>query len=210
MAAASARIFVPDASSMRLAMRPYCDAGQMRPRKRWDCMYIGIDPGQSGALEVLADDGTLVSAHATPTITRRTRRGTGQEYDVPGLVALLALSRGPQSHASIEEAQAMPGQGMRSMFTIGVGLGLCLGVLAALQMPHTRGRPHAWKRALGLGKDKEASRLRAMPLFPGADLWRKQDHGRAEALRRRDMDMTIVEPGCYHPPTLVAVWEGAA
>jgi len=82
----------------------------------------------------------------------------------------------------LEESQAMPGQGTRSMFTVGVGFGLWLGVLAALQMPYTRIRPQVWKKALGLGKDKEAARLRAMQLYPGADLRRKQDHGRAEAL----------------------------
>lgn len=43
-------------------------------------------------------------------------------------------------------------------------------------------RPTVWKRALGLGKDKEASRLKAMQLFPSADLRRKKDQGRAEAL----------------------------
>ena len=39
-----------------------------------------------------------------------------------------------------------------------------------------------WKCALGLGKDKEQARLRAMQLFAGADLRRQKDHGRAEAL----------------------------
>ena len=46
----------------------------------------------------------------------------------------------------------------------------------------TRVRPAIWKRTLGLGKDKEASRLKAIQLFPTADLRRKKDHGRAEAL----------------------------
>ena len=68
------------------------------------------------------------------------------------------------------------------MFTVGVGFGVWLGVLAALPLPHTRVRPAIWKRALGLEKDKEQARLRAMPLFPSADLHRQQDHGRAEAL----------------------------
>jgi len=76
----------------------------------------------------------------------------------------------------------MPGQGVRSMFTIGVGHGLFLGILAAVGLPYTRVRPAIWKRTLGLGKDKEASRLRAQQLYPGADLRRKKDHGRAEAL----------------------------
>jgi hypothetical protein len=145
-------------------------------------MYIGIDPGLNGALAVIHDDGSIVAVHDTPTLMLRTSRGIRQEYDVPGLVALLVPYVSPQAHVILEESQAMPGQGTRSMFTIGVGFGVWLGVLAALQMPHTRIRPSVWKRALGLDKDKEASRLRAMQLFPSADLRRKRDHGRAEAL----------------------------
>ena len=81
----------------------------------------------------------------------------------------------------IEEAQSMPGQGVRSMFTTGYGLGLWVALLAALQMPYTTVRPAIWK-ALGLGKDKEQARLRAQQLFPTADLRLKKHHGRAEAL----------------------------
>jgi hypothetical protein len=143
---------------------------------------IGIDPGLSGALAVLTPDGTLEALCDTPTLTLRTSRGTRQEYDGPGLVGLLAPYAGPQSHVSIEEAQAMPGQGTRSMFTIGLGMGIWLGMLGALGLAHTRIRPHVWKRRLGLTSDKEQARLRAMQLFPGADLRRKRDHGRAEAL----------------------------
>ena len=76
----------------------------------------------------------------------------------------------------------MPGQGVSSTWTTGYGFGVWLGVLAALALPHTRVRPAIWKRAMGLGKDKEQARLRAIQLFPSADLRRKKDHGRAEAL----------------------------
>jgi crossover junction endodeoxyribonuclease RuvC len=145
-------------------------------------MHIGIDPGLSGALAVLTADGALEGLYDVPTLTLRTSRGSRQEYDVPGLVAFLAPYRGPQTHVVIEEAQAMPGQGTRSMFTIGLGMGIWLGVLAALQLPYSRVRPQIWKRALDLGRDKEQARLRAMQLYPGADLRRKKDHGRAEAL----------------------------
>ena len=82
----------------------------------------------------------------------------------------------------IEEAQAMPGQGTRSMFTIGLGFGVWLGILATLGLAHTRIRPGVWKRALGLSGDKEQARLRAMQLFPGADLRLRKHHGRAEAI----------------------------
>lgn len=145
-------------------------------------MHIGIDPGLSGAVAILDVHGALVGVFDTPVLTLATSRGTKLEYDVPGLVALLTPYAGAQAHVTLEESQAMPGQGVRSMFMVGVGFGVWLALLAALALPHTRVRPAIWKRALGLGKDKEASRLRAMQLFPGADLRRKKDHGRAEAL----------------------------
>lgn len=145
-------------------------------------MHIGIDPGLSGAVAVLAHDGTLVALHDTPVLTLSTSRGTRQEYDVPGLVALLQPYAGPQAHVILEESQAMPNQGTRSMFTIGLGFGVWLGILGTLGLAHTRSRPHVWKHSLGLTSDKEQARLRAMQLFPGADLRRKKDHGRAEAL----------------------------
>src|SRR5262249_41123411 len=143
---------------------------------------IGIDPGLTGAVAVLAPDGTLQALHDTPTLKLLTRRGVRQEYDVPGLLALLEPYRGSQSHVLIESSQALPGQGVRSMWTTGYGYGLWIGVLGALQLPYTAVRPQIWKKAFSLGKDKEAARLRAMQLFPGADLRRKKDHGRAEAL----------------------------
>ena len=143
---------------------------------------VGIDPGLAGAVAVLTSDGTLEALYDVPTLTVRTSRGLRQEYDVPGLVALLAPYTGPQTQVVIEAAQAMPGQGTRSMFTIGYGYGLWIGVLSALQLPYTPVRPVQWKRAYRLGQDKETSRQRAQQLFPGADLRRKKDHGRAEAL----------------------------
>jgi hypothetical protein len=44
------------------------------------------------------------------------------------------------------------------MFTLGLGFGVWLGVLAALALPHTRGQPAIWKRTLGVGQNKEAAR----------------------------------------------------
>jgi len=145
-------------------------------------MYIGVDPGLSGALAVLDHAGAFVGAYDTPVLTLRTSRGTRSEYDVPGMVALLAPYAGAGLHVVIEESQAMPGQGVRSMFTTGYGYGLWLGILAALAIPYTPVRPVVWKKAFGLGKDKEAARLKAQQIFPSADLRLRKHHGRAEAL----------------------------
>src|SRR2546430_2448935 len=69
-------------------------------------VIIGIDGGLQGAVGILNADGALVGVHDVPTLTLRTRRGTRQEYDIPGLVALLAPYSGSQTHVIIEEAQA--------------------------------------------------------------------------------------------------------
>jgi crossover junction endodeoxyribonuclease RuvC len=145
-------------------------------------MLIGIDPGLAGAVAVLAANGTLVAVHDTPTLTLRIARGTRHDYDIPGMVAMLAPYAGAGLHVVIEASQAMPGQGTRSTWTTGCGYGLWLGILAALQLPYTTVRPVVWKKAFSLGKDKEQARLRAQQLYPSADLRRKKDHGRAEAL----------------------------
>jgi hypothetical protein len=145
-------------------------------------MHIGIDPGLSGAVAVVDHAGVFVVVHDTPVLTLRVARGTRRDYDVPGMCALLGPYVGAGLHVIIEESQAMPGQGVRSMFTCGYGYGLWLGILAALQVPYTPVRPAVWKKAFSLGKDKEAARLRAMQLFPAADLRLRKHHGRAEAL----------------------------
>ena len=170
-------------------------------------MYIGIDPGLSGAVAVLAADGALLAVHDTPTLLLHGARGTKQEYDLPGMADLLRPYAGPGAHVVLEESQAMPGQGTRSMFTIGLGFGVWLGMLGALGLAHTRIRPHVWKRSLGLSGDKEQARLRAMQLFPTADLRLKKHHGRAEALLLayycwRDMATSPTARGLLHATPL--------
>ena len=56
-------------------------------------IHIG-DPGDASALVVLDDTGALVGVHDTPTLTLRLSRGTRQEYDMPGQVALLVTPFG--------------------------------------------------------------------------------------------------------------------
>jgi hypothetical protein len=87
-------------------------------------MPIGIDPDLSGALVVLDAVGALVALCDTPVLHLPMARGRGRhEYDVLGLVALLMPYAGPQTHVLLEETQAMPGQGVRSMFTCELGMG---------------------------------------------------------------------------------------
>ena len=145
-------------------------------------MYlVGIAPGLTGAVAVLALDGTLEALADTPTLMLKVQRGTRQAYDVPGMAALLRPYAG--LHAMSHRRVATDA---RTGDPLDVHHWLRLRALARdaddVTAPVYSVRPGVWKRALALGKDKEASRLRAMQLYPGADLRRKKHHGRAEAL----------------------------
>jgi Holliday junction resolvasome RuvABC endonuclease subunit len=47
--------------------------------------------------------------------------------------------------------------------------------------------PGSWKKLMGLSKDKEQVRAKAQQMFPTAELDRKKDHNRAEALLLAEM-----------------------
>lgn len=137
--------------------------------------WCGIDPGKTGALAFI--NGTEPPAiYDMPYV--------GKELDIASLVDILAQH--PILRADIEYQQSMPQSKSSSMFTLGEGYGALKAILAARGIPFGVPRPLAWKRAIGLpvGADKEASRAKALQLFPNAApvLKRKMDHGRAEAL----------------------------
>ena len=144
---------------------------------------VGVDPGgtRGGLAVVEINDGAapvLISAIDIPTV------GTGAKERVDAIALQeWLLAHGPQ-HALVERAQAMPKQGASSGFKYGRATGALEAVLACCEIPTTIVEPSAWKKFHGLrGGEKEASRQRALMLFPAAHamLARKMDHGRAEA-----------------------------
>jgi uncharacterized protein YbjT (DUF2867 family) len=88
------------------------------------------------------------------------------------------------NHAVIERAQAMPKQGASSGFKYGRAVGAIEAAIACCEIPLTIIEPTTWKKFHQLrGGEKEASRQRALQLFPSAHVSfaRRKDHGRAEA-----------------------------
>jgi hypothetical protein len=135
-------------------------------------LILGIDPGASGALAWL-DDGHLLDVVDMPVVDK----------DVSAALLCRALASVGVDVAVVEQAQSMPRQGVASSFRYGVCYGVILGCLAAHAIPVTHVRPTKWKKAMGLGPDKDKSRRMAIDLWPDrADLFaRKKDDGRAEA-----------------------------
>jgi crossover junction endodeoxyribonuclease RuvC len=173
-------------------------------------VFIGIDPGVSGAIACVADDGQ-VRVDDAPTIeTRRTRR----DYIVSEMRTLLRIARdlGTVVSAVIEDVHPMPQEGVASAGAFMRGVGLWEGLLAGLGIPYWKIPPQVWKKEFGLSmpplakpvkgktlskKDRqflETERRRrkeglkaksvviAAQMFPMIKLTRKKDHGRAEAL----------------------------
>src|SRR5262249_49945548 len=93
------------------------------------------------------------------------------------------VQHAPQ-HCFVERAQAMPRQGSSSGFKYGRAIGSIEAVVVCTGIPMTIIEPALWKKFHGCCRDKESGRQRAMQLFPGAhaELARKKDHGRGDAM----------------------------
>ena len=143
---------------------------------------LGIDPGIRGGLAIVAVNSSsaarLVDAIDIPVVGV----GAKERIDVLALRDWVLTHR--PEHAVIERAQAMPKQGSSSGFKYGRAVGSIEATVTGCEIPLTIIEPTAWKKFHQLrGGDKEASRQRALQLFPSAHALfaRKKDHGRAEA-----------------------------
>lgn len=151
---------------------------------------IGIDPGLDGALAIIEPVEKVV--YDTPTFTKKVARGTKREYDLRRMTVWLRpwanQERGGvrvPTHVFIENIHSMPGQGVRSTFSLGYGVGAWHGILIALGLAYNLVTPQKWKKHFGLlGKDKDASRHLAQKLWPDRAVLfeRKKDDGRADAM----------------------------
>ena len=151
---------------------------------------IGIDPGLDGALCYLGNDMNILFFDV-PTLEIRSGKKKKREYNVNAMANIFyRLPDDTVNDQSIiivlEKIHSMPGQGVRSMFSMGEGFGIWKGLVAGLGMRLELVTPQAWKKEMmdGSGKDKDASRQKAIQLFPkiADNLSRKKDHGRADAL----------------------------
>lgn len=144
-------------------------------------LYLGIDPGLTGALAILNGDGSMHSVEDLPVMMRGKGR-VKHELDPAALARLLRPHVADIKLAVVEQVGSMPGQGVASVFSMGHTLGVIVGVLQALAVPVRLVAPAVWKRAAGISADKNLARSEAIRLFPGAPLERVKDHNRAEAL----------------------------
>ena len=147
-------------------------------------MVVGIDPGASGALALLDDNGRLLSVVEMPAF--------GSEPNAADVAALLdAMGRPEDLFVALEEPFANNMASSISQLNQGIGFGILLGVVGTMGYRHERIPPAKWKRELGLpmsrqltaAQKKKNSREWASRLWPNqAHRWAKSTQdGLAEA-----------------------------
>ena len=145
---------------------------------------LGVDPGLNGAVAILAaNTGQLVQVFDMPAVEVVIGGKAKRRISPEMLAAELRLYNVDGTRAVIEQVNAMPGQGVSSMFSFGESFGLAKGVLAGLGIPVTTVTPGKWKKALALNAGKDASRAKAAALWPqqAGEFRRVKDDGKAEA-----------------------------
>lgn len=138
---------------------------------------IGIDPGKSGGISVIWEDG----------IVRCEAWDDSDFISVINLVNRHATSNNILIACCVEKVGAMPGQGVTSMFSFGKSAGFIEGALRASKIPYQLVTPQTWKKEFGLNASKQKSIDVCHRLFPDVNLKRtdrcKTDHdGMAESL----------------------------
>ena len=147
-------------------------------------IIIGIDPGISGAISIL-ENKKILEVYDTPTmIDGKKNKKQINSAQVTNIIKE-RLKDDKEVIVVVEHVNAMPGQGVTSMFNFGHSFGVIKGICAALGLPIYFVRPTKWKKHFNLIKtNKDASRTKVIEAYPeiSSKLHRKKDSNRADAI----------------------------
>ena len=147
-------------------------------------IIIGVDPGISGAISVV-ENKKILEVYDTPTmIDGKKNKRQINSAQVTNIIKE-RLNNDKEVVVVVEQVNAMPGQGVTSMFNFGQSFGVIKGICAALGLPIHFVRPTKWKKHFNLIKtNKDASRTKVIEVYPeiSEKLKRKKDSNRADAI----------------------------
>ena len=149
-------------------------------------IIFGIDPGVSGAISVL-EYKKVIEVFDMPTMIdgKKNKKQVNGSQVTNIIKEKLNNNNGQEIIAVVEHVNAMPGQGVTSMFNFGQSFGVIKGVCSALSLPIYFVRPTKWKKHFNLIKtNKDASRTKVIEVYPEISnkLSRKKDSNKADAI----------------------------
>ena len=147
---------------------------------------IGIDPGISGAI-CFFEEGQIVDVIEMPSMSegKKNKKQVNGNQLCNEIKSRLSGINYEKVCVVVEHVNAMPGQGVTSMFNFGQSFGVIKGMCSAMQLPIHFVRPTKWKKYFNLiNTSKDASRSRAIEIFPkiSNQLKRKKDSNKADAI----------------------------
>ena len=145
---------------------------------------IGIDPGLSGAIAVLYNS-KIKEIFNMPVMAEGKKNK--RQLNSAQLVKLIKgfIEKGEETIVVVEQVNAMPGQGVTSMFNFGQTFGAIKGICAALELPIFFVRPAKWKKHFDLiNSSKDSSRTKAIEMYPqfSDQLSKKKDVNKSDAI----------------------------
>ena len=145
---------------------------------------IGIDPGLSGAIAIL-ENNIVLNIFEIPVMSEGKKNK--RQLNSALLVNLLKenINNDEEVVVVVEQVNAMPGQGVTSMFNFGQTFGAIKGVCAALNLPIFFVRPSKWKKHFELiNSSKDSSRTKVIEMYPSLSnqLTKKKDVNKSDAI----------------------------
>ena len=145
---------------------------------------IGIDPGLSGAIAVL-ENNKVLNIFDIPVMSEGKKNK--RQLNSAQLVSIIKKNTDKNDEIAVvvEQVNAMPGQGVTSMFNFGQTFGAIKGVCAALGLPIFFVRPSKWKKYFELiNSSKDASRTKVIEMYPSfsKQLAKKKDVNKSDAI----------------------------
>ena len=145
---------------------------------------IGVDPGLSGGIAIL-EDNKVQEMFDMPVMAdgKKNKRQLNSAF----LARLIKdnIKDIEDTVMVVEQVNAMPGQGVTSMFNFGQTFGAIKGICAALELPIFFVRPAKWKKHFELiNSSKDASRTKAIEMYPSIaeKLSKKKDVNKSDAI----------------------------
>jgi crossover junction endodeoxyribonuclease RuvC len=138
-------------------------------------LFMGIDPGLSGAWALIDSGGRYVAC--------------GDMHNEDGRVLtrhvwaeMLMAANSNRVKVALERVHSMPRQGVATTFAFGAAYGCALALGNMFDEPAVLVTPNQWKKFYGLDADKNKSSELARVMWATAPIKLKKHNGRAEAL----------------------------